>query len=243
MVKRLFAPGERAFASVKLPTETLDTAQRRNNAWCLLFAHMTAKATSAFATAPAMPASAIIENVVRSGAGEVVTVDWLLKQCPHAARETLMLIVALVAVAPGASVFAGIVLMFLAVPMLFAQDGVWLPRAIAARSISMPHLARLTEGLLPVLRWQERMIPSGAQRLVGISRPLGGLLIVVLSATLLVPLPFSNVPPALAIAMIAIAYLETSGALLAVSALSGVASLFVTGSAVWAALGAARAIL
>ncbi len=187
-----------------------------------------------------MPASAIIEGVVRSGTGEIVTVDWLLKQSPVAARETLMLVVALTALIPGASLFAGLILMLLAVPMLFAQEGIWLPRYVADRPISLPHLVRLVERVLPVLRWQERMIHPVAQRLVGLSRPFGAFLIVVLSVTLLVPLPLSNVPPALAIAMIAVSYLETSGILLALAALSGVLSLAVTGSTVWVALAAAR---
>ncbi|MEJ0026611.1 MAG: exopolysaccharide biosynthesis protein [Rhizomicrobium sp.] len=187
-----------------------------------------------------MPASAIIEGVVRGGTDEVVTVEWLLKQSPVAARETLMLMLALTALIPGASLPAGLMLILLAVPMLFAQEGVWLPRYVAARSISLPHLVRLVERVLPVLRWQERMIHPVAQRLVGLSRPLGALLIVVLAVTLLVPLPFSNVPPALAIAMIAVSYLETSGILLALAAVSGIASLAVTGSTVWAAVGAAR---
>ncbi len=190
-----------------------------------------------------MPASAIIESVVRSGTDEIVTVDWLLKQSPAAARETLMLILALTALIPGASLPAGLILILLAVPMLFSQDGVWLPRYVAERPISMPRLARVVARLLPVLRWQERLIHPVAQRLVGLSRPLGALLIVVLSATLLVPLPLSNVPPALAIAMITVSYLEASGVLLAVAACSGVLSLAVTGSTVWAALGAAHMAL
>jgi len=190
-----------------------------------------------------LPASAIIENVVRGGTEEIVTVEWLLRQSPVAARETLMLMLALTALIPGASLPAGLILILLAVPMLFAQEGIWLPRYIAARPISMPKLVRMVERVLPVLRWQERMIHPVAQRLVGLSRPLGALLIVALAATLLVPLPLSNVPPALAIAMIAVSYLETSGILLAVSALSGVLSLAVTGSTVWAAVDAARVAL
>ncbi|MEJ0042058.1 MAG: exopolysaccharide biosynthesis protein [Rhizomicrobium sp.] len=190
-----------------------------------------------------MPASVLIEGVVRGGTDEIVTVEWLLKQSPVAARETLMLVLALTALVPGASLPAGLILILLAVPMLFAREGVWLPRYVAARPISLPRLVRLVERVLPVLRWQERMIHPVAQRLVGLSRPLGALLIVALAATLLVPLPFSNVPPALAIAMIAVSYLETSGILLALAAVSGVASLAVTGSTVWAAVGAARIAL
>jgi hypothetical protein len=187
-----------------------------------------------------MPASTIIENVVKSGAGKVVTVEWLLQQSPVAARETLILFLALTALVPGVSLFAGLILIVLAVPMLFAHERVWLPRSVTGRPISLPHLARVAESVLPLLRWQERMIPASAQRFVRMSRPLGALLIVALSATLLVPLPLSNVPPALAIAMIAVSYLEMSGILLAASALAGAVSLTVTGSAVWAALGAAH---
>jgi hypothetical protein len=187
-----------------------------------------------------MPASVIIESVLRGGTEEIVTVDWLLKQSPVAARETLMLVLALTALIPGASLPAGLILIVLAAPMLFAQDGVWLPRYVADRTISMPRLTRLVARVLPVLRWQERMIHPVAQQFVGMSRPFGALLIVALSATLLVPLPLSNVPPALAIAMIAVSYLEASGILLAVAACSGVLSLAVTGSTVWAALDVAR---
>jgi len=198
---------------------------------------------NAVTAAGRMPASAIIESVLRSGRGEIVTLDWLLRQSPAVARETLMLVLALTALIPGASLPAGLILMLLAIPMLFARDGIWLPRYVAARTISMPRLARLVDRVLPVLRWQERMIQPVAQHLVGLSRPLGALLIMALSATLLVPLPLSNVPPALAIALIAVSYLEASGVLLAFAAFSGALSLAVTGSTVWAAVDAARVAL
>jgi hypothetical protein len=204
-------------------------------------------ASSELAAAPApagrLPASAMIEAFVRHGGGEIVTVDWLLKQSPAAARDMLMLILALTALIPGASLPAGVMLIFLAVPMVLARDGVWLPRYVASHPISMPRLVRLVDRVLPVLRWQERMIHPIAHELVGLSRPLGALLIVALSATLLVPLPFSNVPPALAISMLMISYLETSGILLGVAALSGILSLAVTGGTVWAALTAAHLAL
>jgi len=201
-------------------------------------------ASSEFAAAPAsgsrLPASAMIEDFVRNGGGGIVTVDWLLKQSPAAARDMLMLILALTALVPGASLPAGVMLIFLAVPMMLARDGVWLPHYVASHPISMPRLGRLVDRVLPVLRWQERVIHPVAHEFVGLSRPFGALLIVALSATLLVPLPFSNVPPALAISMLMMSYLETSGVLLGLAALSGVVSLAVTGGVVWAALAAAR---
>ncbi len=130
--------------------------------------------------------------------------------------------------------------MLLAIPMLFAQEGIWLPRYVADRPISLPHLVRLVERVLPVLRWQERMNPS---RGAAPGRPQPSVRRVPhrrLERDASRSAALSNVPPALAIAMIAVSYLETSGILLALSALSGVLSLAVTGSTVWVALAAAR---
>ncbi len=190
-----------------------------------------------------VPASAVIANIVRGSEAEVVSVAWILSRSPSAAREALMLVLALVAIVPGASLPAGLILMLLAVPMMRNRDAIWLPRAIAARRISVPHLARLIDRVLPLLKWQEGVIPPGGETWVGLSRPVGAATIAILSLTLLVPLPFSNVPPAFAIAMIAVAYLEANILLLAVSALSALVSLALTGSAVWAAMGAARLVL
>ncbi len=190
-----------------------------------------------------VPASAVIENIVRDSDADSVSVAWLLVRSPSAAREALVLVLALVAIVPGASLPAGVILMLLAVPMIRDRETIWLPRAVAARRISVPHLARLIGRVLPLLKWQESMIRPAGGKLVGLSRPVGAVVIALLSATLLVPLPFSNVPPAVAIAMIAVAYLETSIGLLAVSAISALLSLALTGGAVWAAFGAAHMML
>jgi hypothetical protein len=189
-----------------------------------------------------LPPSAMIERILRNSDAESVSVAWLLSQSPSAAREALMLVLALIAVVPGASLPAGLILMVLAVPMIRNRETVWLPRAVAVRHISVPRLARLADHVLPVLKWQETLFQPAGERLVGLSRPIGAVMIALLSVTLLVPLPFSNVPPAFVIAMIAVSYLEASALLLVVSAVSAVLSLMLTGGVVWAALGAAHAM-
>jgi len=190
-----------------------------------------------------LPPSALIERILRASDAESVSVAWLLDQSPSAAREALMLVLALIAIVPGASLPAGLILLVLAVPMIRNHPTIWLPPVIAARHISVPRLARLADHVVPVLKWQESLFRPAGERLVGLSRPVGAVMIVLLSATLLVPLPFSNVPPAFVIAMIAVSYLEASALLLAVSAVSAVLSLLLTGGVVWAALGAVHALL
>jgi hypothetical protein len=60
-----------------------------------------------------------------------------------------------------------------------------------------------------------------------------GFVILLLGATLLAPLPFSHVIPILAIMLLAFAYLEEDGILLCVALVAAMASLAITGAAVW----------
>jgi hypothetical protein len=66
---------------------------------------------------------------------------------------------------------------------------------------------------------------------------VGGV-VLLLAAGLLAPVPLSNVAPALAIVLIAFAYLEGDGALLGVALAAALAMLAVAALAAWEALGA-----
>jgi hypothetical protein len=71
--------------------------------------------------------------------------------------------------------------------------------------------------VVPTLRWLERFVrPRWATPVEATKRVVGGS-VLSLSAGLLAPVPLSNVPPALAIMLIAFAYLEEDGALLCVA--------------------------
>jgi hypothetical protein len=63
-------------------------------------------------------------------------------------------------------------------------------------------------------------------------------LVLLLGASLLAPVPLSNVPPALATGLIAFAYLEEDGLLLGVALAAALAMLAVAAVAAWEALGA-----
>jgi hypothetical protein len=191
---------------------------------------------------PRLP-SAIVEDLLNDSDGESVTVGWLLRRAPVAGRETLILFIALVALIPGASFFAGLALLLLVLPMIAARPSVWLPRPVASHPIPVSRLSALIRRVLPVLRWQERVLPPGGARLAAALRPAVAILVLALSATLLVPIPLSNVLPAFAIAMLALACLEESVVLLAISTVTGFASLALTGGAVWSALAAAHTLL
>ena len=63
-----------------------------------------------------------------------------------------------------------------------------------------------------------------------------GAVVLLLGLTLLVPIPLSNVIPAVAVMLIALAYLEEDGLMLAVGMTAGCLSLAITAAMVWGAM-------
>jgi hypothetical protein len=98
--------------------------------------------------------------------------------------------------------------------MLLARSGPVFPRGIRGRRFEARRLAALLRYVIPALRWLERFVrPRWTTPTEGTKRVVGGI-VLLLSAGLLAPVPLSNVPPALAIMLIAFAYLEEDGVLL-----------------------------
>ena len=92
---------------------------------------------------------------------------------------------------------------------------------------------------MPVLRWLERFIrPRWATPFEATKRGVGGV-VLLLAASLLAPVPLSNVPPALAIVLIAFAYREEDGVLLSAALGTALVMLAAAATFVWEAMGAA----
>ena len=133
---------------------------------------------------------------------------------------------------------AGVLLMVPAVQMVLARRGAVFPRRVAARRFEAERLARVVRRVVPALRWLERFVrPRWATPFEATKRAVGGV-VLLLAASLLAPVPLSNIPPALAIALIAFAYLEEDGALLGAALVAALAMLAVAALAVWEAVSA-----
>jgi hypothetical protein len=84
-----------------------------------------------------------------------------------------------------------------------------------------------------VLRWLERFIgPRWPTPLKATKRAVGAV-VLLLAGALFAPVPLSNVAPALAITLIAFAYLEEDGVLLCAGLVLGVAMLAVAAAVAW----------
>ena len=184
------------------------------------------------------PTSVVLDGLLRHEAPERVTLGWLMGGLGDRSFGVALLLLALLGLLPGVSAVAGVLLTVPAFQMVLARPGPVLPRRVAARRFEAERLARVVRRLVPVLRFLERFIrPRWATPVEATKRAVGGV-VLLLAASLLAPVPLSNVPPALAIALIAFAYLEEDGVLLGVALAAALAMLAVAALADWEAVSA-----
>ena len=117
--------------------------------------------------------------------------------------------------------------------MIAGQPAPVFPRRIADRPLPTRHLAALVQRAVPVLRYLEKFIHPRWPTPLDATKRLVGAVVVLLSITLLTPVPLSNVVPALVIASDPLAYLEEDGLLLSIALLASVIVLAVELVAVW----------
>ncbi len=179
-------------------------------------------------------ASVVLQQLHDEVPSDHFTLGWLLHSLHKRSFGIILLLIALVAIAPGLSIVAGLLLMIPAFQMIAGKPAPVFPRRIAMHSLPTRKLAAAVQRSIPVLRYIEKVVhprwhtpPEATKRLVGAA-------VVMLSATLvLIPIPLSNVVPALVIALMALAYLEEDGVLLAVTLLAAVVVLMIAVAAGW----------
>ena len=167
-----------------------------------------------------VPTSVVLNGILGEAPAEHVTLDWLIGRLGHRSFGVILLLLALLGLLPGVSAMAGVLLTIVAFQMTLDRPGPVFPRRIATRHVETRRLAAIIRRTVPVLRYLERFIrPRWATPFATTKRAVGGV-VLLLGASLLIPVPLSNLPPALLVVLIAFAYLEEDGALLC-AALAG----------------------
>ena len=181
-----------------------------------------------------IPTSVVLQRLHDEAPTDHFTLGWLMGSLRKRSYGIIMLLLALVAMAPGVSFVAGMLLLIPAFQMILGHPAPIFPRRIAARPLPTRHLAALVQRAVPVLRFLEKMIFPRWPTPLEATKRLVGAVVVILSATLvLTPIPLSNVVPALVIALILLAYLEVHGILLSIALLAAVVVMTVAVAAVW----------
>ena len=179
-------------------------------------------------------ASVVLQRLHDEVPTEHFTLGWLMHSLHKRSFGIIMLLIALVAIAPGLSIVAGLLLMIPAFQMIAGKPAPAFPRRIATRPLPTRHFVAVVQRSIPVLRYLEKMVhprwhtpPEATKRLVGA-------VVVMLSATLVfIPIPLSNVVPAAVIALIALAYIEEDGVLLSIAVVAAVIVLTLAIAAIW----------
>ena len=124
----------------------------------------------------------------------------------------IMLLLALVAIAPGVSIVASLLLLIPAFEMIAGRSAPVFPRFIATRPLPTRHLAALVQRAVPVLRYFEKVIhPRWPTPFEATKRRVGTVVVILNTTLVFTPIPLSNTVPALVIALISLAYLEEDG--------------------------------
>ncbi len=192
------------------------------------------KPTSPLDARAFIPTSVVLQWLHDEAPTDHFTLGWLMGSLRRRSFGIIMLLLALVAMAPGVSIIAGLLLMIPAFQMVAGQPAPVFPRRIAARPLPTRHLAALVQRAVPVLRYLEKAIHPRWPTPLEATKRLVGTVIVILNTTMVfTPIPLSNVVFALVIALISLAYVEEDGLLLLIALLIAVVVLTIELAVVW----------
>jgi hypothetical protein len=181
-----------------------------------------------------IPVSTVLQQLHDEAPAEHFTLGWVLERLQKRSFGIIMLLLGMAAMAPGVSLVAGILLMIPAFEMILGRSVPTFPQRITNRQLPTKHLAVMVQRSVPVLGYLEKAIHPRwhiAHHAIG---RIVGIAVGLLSAILIfIPIPFSNVVPALVIAFIALAWIEEDGLFLALSLLSSILVLAITGIGIW----------
>lgn len=183
--------------------------------------------------APHVPTSMVLEHLIRAAPAGQVSLAWLTGQLRTRSFGIVLLLLGVCGLLPVVSPAAGLVLAIPASQMIRAHPAPVFPRRIAQRSVPTARLAAMLLRIIPALRFLERFIrPRWATPFKATKRVVGGV-VLLLGLALLAPLPLSNVPVSLTVVLIAFAYLEEDGILLAAALLVALGLFAVGLGAAW----------
>jgi len=183
-----------------------------------------------------LPASVHLSRMLERPEGTHVSVGWLMNELGDRSFGVTLLVMAIIALMPGASAFVGVLIAWPAIQLILGHEEAVLPPLLARREISVDRLARLIAVVVPRLAWVEKLIRPRSPILFETTRRMTGTAMLLLGLTLVLPVPFTHVVPALVIMMLALAYLEEDGLALLLALFAALCSLSVTAATLWGAV-------
>ena len=180
-----------------------------------------------------VPTSVQLARMLDRAEGPRVSIAWLIGQLGRRSFGLTLLMMAVIGCVPGLSTFVGLLVAWPATQMMLGHEAAALPRLVARREVGVERLARVIGLVVPRLAWLERMIRPRWPPPFDTTKRLTGFVTLLLGLSMVSPVPFSHLVPALVIMLMALAYLEEDGVALLLALAAALVSLGITGVTVW----------
>ncbi|UUP16025.1 exopolysaccharide biosynthesis protein [Nitratireductor thuwali] len=190
--------------------------------------------------------SRVFEELAGNAHGSV-TVEQLRQALGDRSFATLLVFFSclnMLPLPPGSTLVLGIPLILLSIQMVLGSRTVWLPRFVLRKSLTADSFRHMSGRLVPRIKWVEKLIRprywpfarDHADRIIG-------LIALILSIAVTLPIPLGNWFPAFSCALVGLALSERDGVLLGVAVVSGTLSLLVIAVVIGAASMVAGTVL
>jgi hypothetical protein len=127
---------------------------------------------------------------------------------------------------PGVSLLFGAPILFLGFQLAFFQKKPWLPQWLRRKKLNSASFTHYLKQSIPYIQRCERIIrPRYSFSNNIVFKSLIGIVLTLLSILLILPIPFSNVPLGILIAIIALGLIENDGLVLLLSFFSGIVTI------------------
>jgi hypothetical protein len=184
--------------------------------------------SDATTTAGPLPFSQLLTHVLEEHGGERLTLSELSARLRDRAWGGLLLIFAainLLPLPPGVTTVTGLPLIVLTAQMVAGRSRPWFPRKFDKRGVSKDHLHRIAQKMRP---WEERIERVLKPRMCMLTNHRAarviGLICLVLSVILWLPIPLGNHVPALAMTLFALALIYRDGVMAILAGIATIAS-------------------
>ena len=176
-------------------------------------------------------ASVTLQQLHDSAPVDWICLRWVVERLHRQSFPMILLLLTIPGMVPGICSFAELLMAMLAVQMMIGNPRPWFPLAFAERPLPAQQIHRVVPHVIAALRLCEKIVHPRCPGAVQATRRLIGAVVLLLSVRmLLIPIPFSNVLPTAALALIALADIEGDGLLLAISVLVGLTMLAIDGA-------------
>lgn len=170
--------------------------------------------------------SVLLRRILAESPDGNVRIGHLVKQLRRRSFGGILLLLSTLGLLPAISFFAGLAMIMPGLQMLAGFRAPRLPRAIREREIPTRRIVALGNRIIPYIEKLERFVrPRWLFLTVPPVPSLIGLLVIGLAFVLMLPLPFSNLPPAMALYCLSIGLMERDGALILIGMLIAVIAL------------------